>query len=391
MKIVKNFDIEIVRNSNLSLDEAKKIFVHSTQAILYVIDNKGIYLGCITLGNILNASYTLNPKNLINFSSKRIYSGKNEETEASEIFSSNNNIKNIPVIDKDGKLIYEYQRAIDVSHILKSINHIEKQGATVFPAYSNNQQLSKIYMDKREKYKISNILENIDKFEPFLKSIYGKRYQKGYFEKVSNIPPVIKKPSGELVHQDITGEYLNVVNGNRLTVGNTGNYDIKISVIGSCRAFGYAVEDKDTVPSYIQKSFNEIFGENKIGVENKGIWGISEECLHNNVSKLHFDKNEIVIMILKNPIKSNNIVEITEASYNHNLKNHFYFDCIAHCNHQINKRKSEIIVNALKPEIQKRLEQKQYTLKNKINIKTDYLCEYEKDIKNYIKNMRVFI
>lgn len=388
MKIVKNFNIEIVRNSNVSLDEAKKIFVNSTQKILYVTDNKGIYLGCITLGNIINASYPLNPKNLINFSSKRIYSGKNEEAEASEIFSSNNNIKNIPVIDKDGKLIYEYQIAIDISHILKAIDHIKKQGATVFPAYSNGLQLLKTYMTFRgEEYKISNILENIDKFEPFLKSIYGERYQKGYFEKVANIPPVIKKPSGELVHQDIAGEYLNVINGNRLTIGNTGNYKIKVSFISACRFFGYAVEDKDTIPSYVQKLFNEIFGKNKIEIQNRGIWGIPEEYLYNNVLKLHFDENEIVIMILRRPIKLNNIIELTDAFYNLNLKNEFYFDRVGHCNHQLNKRQAEIIVNALKPEIQKRLEKKQYTLKNKINIKTDYICEYEKDIKNYIKNI----
>lgn len=108
-KIIQNKKMNIVCEDT-DIDEIENRFKQG-ECILYVEDKKGEYLGCITRRELLAG---LKQKCLTwNCNSYKIMHGEGEERRAKEIFDIHNNIYNLPVIDKNGLLLYEYVREID--------------------------------------------------------------------------------------------------------------------------------------------------------------------------------------------------------------------------------------------------------------------------------------
>lgn len=71
-----------------------------------------------------------------------------------------------------------------------------------------------------------------------------------------------------LVDRDET--HLHIVNGNRQTIGNPQYANKTIHIYGPCIVYGLCVSDSKTIPSYIQKLYNENNGNN-IKVVNHGL------------------------------------------------------------------------------------------------------------------------
>lgn len=72
--------------------------------IAYVIDEQRKYLGCITKSDIKNDNIMLNRK------SKVVIQGDDEGENAREIFDSYKIINNIPVVNENAEILYEYVR-----------------------------------------------------------------------------------------------------------------------------------------------------------------------------------------------------------------------------------------------------------------------------------------
>lgn len=137
--------------------------------------------------------------------------------------------------------------------------------------------------------------ENIDKYEKDLKEIFGDKYSKEYVEEIGKIPQVIQV-GDYYCHEDCKSRYVNVVDGKRITCFQPENFKRTIHIYGRCGAFGYAVEDSETLPSQIQKELIEN-GVTDIKVVNHGLWGGDNELIDSNFFKdlMSFGANDIVL------------------------------------------------------------------------------------------------
>lgn len=122
--------------------------------------------------------------------------------------------------------------------------------------------------------------EDIDKYEDDLRELFGVKFSKDYIEKIGKIPQVVKK-GDTYCHEDIASEYVNVVNGKRITCYQPENANRTIHFYGRCGAFGYAIEDKESLPSLLQK---ELLDRNvtDFKIVNHGLWGGEDSFIDHN-------------------------------------------------------------------------------------------------------------
>ncbi len=122
--------------------------------------------------------------------------------------------------------------------------------------------------------------QNIDSYELDFIELFGDKYSKDYVEEIGKIPQVIKIDN-LYCHEDCRSKYVNVVEGKRITLNQPETFKRTIHVFGRCGAFGYAVEDGETIPSQIQKKLQEN-GIDDIKVINHGLWGGEDSFLDHN-------------------------------------------------------------------------------------------------------------
>lgn len=122
--------------------------------------------------------------------------------------------------------------------------------------------------------------EDIDTYMSEFKELMGENVTKSYVENIGKITQIIKK-GNYLCHEDIAGPCVNVIGGKRITAYQPTNYKRILHVYGRCGAFGYAVEDKDTLPSQIQWHFHQS-GYGDIKVINHGLWGGEDKNIHHD-------------------------------------------------------------------------------------------------------------
>ena len=122
--------------------------------------------------------------------------------------------------------------------------------------------------------------ENIDGHFSDFQELLGVNITKEYVEEIGKISQVIHK-GNQYCHEDITGKCVNVVEGKRITCCQPMQYRCTLHIYGRCGAFGYAVEDKDTLPSQIQLILNNN-GFADVRVVNHGLWGSSDENIIHN-------------------------------------------------------------------------------------------------------------
>ncbi len=122
--------------------------------------------------------------------------------------------------------------------------------------------------------------KNIDKYEDEFKELFSDLYSKEYVNKIGKIPQVIKK-GDNYCHEDCSSEYINIIQGKRITCYQPNQSMRTIHIYGRCGAFGYAVEDKYTLASLIQLELKKK-GVKDILVINHGLWGGSDEYIDHN-------------------------------------------------------------------------------------------------------------
>lgn len=288
---------EIVMPENLqilediSANRVLEIFEIDTQEIVYVVDSQKRVKGIITFGAFLfHYSRGENWINVdffsVNLNGAPIHSIK-------EIFAENEKINRIPILDETGTLLYEVRR-------YEGVNGRNDSKKMLIPFARLNHNHNKCLFVKRPdllsdmgKYKKKEIIRienqisfpvmqaDWDKYQDDFQDIFGKTVTKDYIDALCLIPPIVMYGQ-RCIHSDGCSQYVNIVNGVRMTVGQPENYDFTIHMYGRCGVFGYAVEDGDTMPSALQAILNER-GRN-IRVENHGLWGADDEKILKNIS-----------------------------------------------------------------------------------------------------------
>lgn len=138
------------------------------------------------------------------------------------------------------------------------------------------------------------MLSDVDKYKEDLKELFGELYDEEYIKEIGKIPQVIQK--GDIYcHEDCKSKYVNVIEGRRIVCYQPKEYKRTIHVYGRCGAFGYAVEDKYSLPSQLQLQFNNY--SLGINVINHGLWGGGNEYLdHNFLNDVAgFNENDIIV------------------------------------------------------------------------------------------------
>lgn len=177
---------------------------------------------------------------------------------------------------------------------------LHKKGVPVYFYHRVGKEENFAY-SKSALYRVENDLsfpkmyEDIDTYMPEFKELIGANVTKEYVENIGKITQIIKK-GNYLCHEDISGPCVNVIGGKRITAYQPTNYIRTIHVYGRCGAFGYAVEDKDTLPSQLQLLINQA-GYNDIKVINHGLWGGEDKNIDHNflLDMLGMKKGDIVL------------------------------------------------------------------------------------------------
>lgn len=240
--------------------------------------------------------------------------------------------------------------------------------------------------------------EDIDKYEEDLKEIFGNLYSKDYIEKIGKIPQVIQKGDG-YCHEDCASEYINVIQGKRITCYQPETFKHTLHIYGRCGAFGYAVEDKYTLPSQIQLWLKKR-GINDIKVINHGLWGGSDEYLdHNFLNESIGMKEGDIVLFYRRHLNKNLLKhwedagvwyhEITHDWHKREEAKWCFYDKPGHMNHIGYTITAELIVDDLishgfscRPVDKMALEDlKPERLKN--YLKSQRNPEFYKEIKDY--------
>ena len=132
----------------------------------------------------------------------------------------------------------------------------------------------------REGASFPKMYENPERFEQDLKELFGDKYSVDYVREIGRIPQVVRKGTS-FCHEDCVSRYVNVIGGFRVTAGQPSPCGRTVHVYGRCGAFGYAVEDADTLPSRMQSEFLAA-GQGDVRVVNHGLWGGGDDMLDDN-------------------------------------------------------------------------------------------------------------
>ncbi len=142
--------------------------------------------------------------------------------------------------------------------------------------------------------------EDIDKNEAILRCLLKNKYSKEYVAELRKVPPIIEKGK-KFIHVDYQSNVINVVGGYRKTMYQQSNYDRTIRMYGRCGVFGYAVEDKDTMPSILQEIIN-CDSDKHMRVMNHGLWGADDRKiltnLNEDISDRLIDEQDIVVVYM---------------------------------------------------------------------------------------------
>ncbi len=206
------------------------------------------------------------------------------------------------------------------------------------------------------KLNFPKMYEQIDQYQDDLKEIFGDLYSREYVEKIGKIPQVIEK--GDVYrHEDMASEYVNTINGERITCYQPQEFKRTIHIYGRCGVFGYAVEDKNTLPSLLQHSLNQQ-GITDVRVVNHGLWGGTDEYLDHNFlnDAVGMQEGDIVLFYRRHIHKSLlrqwektgvQYKEITHEWHQFPEADHCFFDKPGHMNHVGYQYVAELIAKDL--------------------------------------------
>lgn len=117
----------------------------------------------------------------------------------------------------------------------------------------NETPVTSEQIEERTRFSLKNVLENPAAYKNFLAKIYeGDEY----FQRFFKVPPIVDVSPGLVRHADFSSNEVNVLGGVRVTADVPDSYDNTIWIFGGCAIFVYAIDDKNTLPSMLQKHLN---------------------------------------------------------------------------------------------------------------------------------------
>lgn len=164
-------------------------------------------------------------------------------------------------IFKAQKIMFEGMFVCDIRDLFSQKSLLTKtiEQINILGKITNNILLFRIPHVAEVKNKSASELEFIYKAKKLDTISVGmninEKNRTSYENKVIQIPGAITK-GNDICFRDYQSEYFNVINGRRITTDDIDGLTNKIYVLGNSVVYGYGSEDKNTIPSFMQRILN---------------------------------------------------------------------------------------------------------------------------------------
>ncbi len=258
--------------------------------------------------------------------------------------------------------------------------------------------------EERAKYSIYNIAGDEQNHERFLKEFYSDDYSIDYVKNVMDIPLRHDYGIGCIHHSDMASEYLNVSGAERITSDTLENPNNTIYLLGGCVFFGYAIDDKNTIASYLQRKLNKENPDKKLNVANYATWGGNIDQTYMTFYELEYKPGDIVavsyagLIPVGDDIYGNDVsVNLSNAKADHD----FYYDGVVHCNKEGYNLVADRLYNIIKPSLESNAyDKKAFKLEREEQYKTkdtmysevleEYLASVKEDLPPLYEKDKVY-
>lgn len=291
-------------------------------------------------------------------------------------------------------LRFKNSRFFDYFNLLvEEIQNLEKKGVSFLffqtPVAARIRNLSEFEQNRIDEWEFdfNNVSEQDCKV---IKNIYPRDASIKYLQEVYDGVKVFEK-NGIKYLSDFQSEYVNIINGIRVTYYQPQKYANRIYIYGQCTARGTGVEDKHTIASFLQHQINNVY-PNSYRIENLAIGCGSD--VHDDLAQMketQFRKGDIVILCTNLEIvpeylfKENGIVihDCSNLFHRPHIYGEWFTDMTSHTNEKGNEVIARYIFDSLKQ--QNLISYKSESVFND-NVSVDRSKDYidKKEIENYL-------
>lgn len=275
-------------------------------------------------------------------------------------------------------LTYLYMRASEL--LLKKLERRDVKICVFTGDDSAYRLIPSVEVEKRRKYALEVIRRNPVKYYDFLLEQFEDK-DWDYIQGVMRIPDVCEYPRKERHHREYHSQYINVEDGDRVVRDVPQNYDYTIHCFGNCYWFGYATEDRRTIPNLLQQKFNQI--GHKIRIMDHSIWGSSQRDFYYRLANAsQIREGDIVLCALwyNQPMCDIDVCDLSDIVIEESKKASFSFWEIPTHSPYLFERK---IFPKVFSEVEKVLVNKGKSVQDRVRLSNRYLDHYDR-IKNQV-------
>lgn len=248
--------------------------------------------------------------------------------------------------------LYRMRRLASAQLNESFLKALQNQGVFVlaFDFKENNNQflaaLNERISKRNEEYDIHSTQVHEALKESFLDELYCGAY------KTQNFPLQMSfhRRLGIPYLSDTETEFVNIQNGERLTVNQPEKYDRCIYIYGPCNIIGVYVSDRYTLSSLLQSEMNQ--AGLSCRVVNRGFPG-ADYLPAERLQAETFKRGDIVILDQAGSFVDNfPVLNLTDALEKHDAPADWFVDCVRHCNHKANQVYAHAIYEELSSVLQ---------------------------------------
>jgi cytidyltransferase-like protein len=214
----------------------------------------------------------------------------------------------------------------------------------------------------------------LEKYEEFWKDFYDDLYDCEWTNETVNEMAAQRqgciRKNGIIYLKDVKSSRCNVINGERMTVGQPLEYERTIYFYGPCLITGWYVEDSKTLESYLQAIVNE--KEYRVRCVNYGSFQ-DELSLLLKICSTEYKKGDIVVIYDKNKAFDSILnIDLADSLERENVPAKWVVDAPQHCNHKVNEIYAKEIFNFIEDMFDEKSED---TIADKVEIPKDKLVK----------------
>lgn len=201
-------------------------------------------------------------------------------------------------------------------------------------------------------------------------------YTEEYADAIAQIPFSIDNKSGCGKLKDHESAYYNVFNGERCTVGQPLQYQRTVYFMGPCYVYGYYVEDKNTLQSFLQAYINS--AEYKVKVVNCGspFYSMNTNLIFARIREIPLRKGDILLLAGEEHTDFP-IINLMDALEKNDVCCKWFIDSPLHGNHKISAIYAKAVYEALEPLLSEKVtDQGKRISYNRNYIKEMYINKY---------------